>query len=1526
MALLVIFSALLLFLQVERTGFITADRLSSLLSNGLDTEVQIESLDLDGLDKLKVRGIYIEDSNGDTLLYAEEAFFDINLKALFSRTIQFQEASLNNSYLQVQRMEGEENYNFERMFEGLVKEDTAATPWDLKFDDVHMTSTRARLNDEVLGMEMNLNADFLQTQVNELVSEDGVTVINNFFAENLRYRIIKEEETLELPQEQKESLSEPWRVRVDTLRIINSNFAFDDRTEPESGAGIDWNHLQVSGIDGKMHSIVVEEDYIAGEIASFCLQEQAGFELSDLKGKLVADLPSLNVRVDTLITPDSRVTETIALYFPDLDRFAETAEDISTRSNFSNAVISIPDVAYFWPPLDTIAILKGKKVQLDGSLEGKVQNFTASNFMAMLDHQNMFRGTLHAEGLPEVEHATLELVLDTLVLGNEILLALFEEEPEQINLQALGNIRMEGNMQGGLEDLNVRTRIYTNAGSLSPRGRISFSEKFDLTGFAGSVSAQNFHIGRTFNIEQAGRLTADVNVRGTPERISAFSGRIHNFQFNEYAYNNLLFQGSFIEDQLKARIDARDPNLNGLISLEMHTQAEPVDYVVAADFERLDLQALNLIDDPFTVEGVVSADLQGTHPDSITGNARLENVEIDRGRRQFSIDQLVINSEMEGRQRLITARSDNFNLEVDGTFRPSILPDAAQHFLSHYHSSIESPGPVHPADLDFTVHVEDDEGLISAFMPELDELDSLRIDADWIADSHVLQFQAHADAIEYAGTRAVELDIQINADREQLDFAAGSNLLDLPGQVQFQQPLVQGVLQDDILNFETEFADTTSNTVVDLIGNLTYIRDTFNLAVPDANILLRGNEWSLTEEARVVFSGDYFKIQDFILQADPDQLIAINSGEGTSDDATITGRVRNVRISEFTSLFGLDYGLRGLLSGETTISGIPGEPGVEAEFQVENLRRDTVQLGNLTAQLRKDRGEQLLNIDASLNGADPNAQITGNVGMSDPMPLNLHAEVERLDLVTIQPFVQDFAYAMSGPVVADLEIGGTVDTPVVNGRIVFPEQTMVGLQLTQTPYYFQDEQVEITSQRINFSDFNLSDPEGNQALLTGEVRHQNLQDFYVDLRLEGEDFLFMDNPDAEDLPIYGTIYADINATVQGPVSDLDVDFRVESSEGSVVVISVVPPVGEYNPPTYIQFVTPDSLLEEEEQQAQYNFDMGSVHMEGVVVATQDAQIEIIVDPANGDRIIGRGTGEFQVELDADGNLSLAGTYQLVEGSYTFTFLNIIKRSFQIVEGSTVSWYGDPEEGQMDVTAKYNTEASRYPLVKDQMESLPAGELRAARRELPVTVYLFLQGDIEQPDLSFDIEIPEGSDAFSTSMVSQRLNEIENTPSELNKQVMGLIAFNQFFPYQGFEIGGGGGGAGAVAAESVTQFLNKQLGVVTDQLGGIEFDVSVKPGDQLDLEALNVAASKDISDRLTVSIGGDVPLGERGDQYGGFLGDYMIYYRLNETGTIKLKVFSRTQQDIYTDYIQQISGFSLHHHKNTDDLKDVIIRW
>ncbi|HEY8402646.1 MAG TPA: translocation/assembly module TamB domain-containing protein, partial [Cytophagaceae bacterium] len=285
-----------------------------------------------------------------------------------------------------------------------------------------------------------------------------------------------------------------------------------------------------------------------------------------------------------------------------------------------------------------------------------------------------------------------------------------------------------------------------------------------------------------------------------------------------------------------------------------------------------------------------------------------------------------------------------------------------------------------------------------------------------------------------------------------------------------------------------------------------------------------------------------------------------------------------------------------------------------------------------------------------------------------------------------------------------------------------------------------------------------------------------------------------------------------------------------------------------------------------------------------------------------------------------------GTYVLESGEYQYSLLDLVTKNFRIEKGSSISWSGNPLDGRMNVTAHYETKASVYELVQEQGTILSGDAEQAARTRVPVDVLLYVRGELAAPRITFDINLPESEGTLADNLVSQRISQIRGNQTELNRQVVSLIAFNRFMSTgQGVTGISGGDVARTQVAESVSQLLNEQLGRLTEQyIKGIDLDVSFEaldPGYGAFAQKARVSASKRINDRITIRAGGNVNVGATSGT-GHIAGDYYGYYRINKSGSLNFKFFRTGLQTIYTSTLYSMSGASISYRRDFNRWKSI----
>jgi hypothetical protein len=145
---------------------------------------------------------------------------------------------------------------------------------------------------------------------------------------------------------------------------------------------------------------------------------------------------------------------------------------------------------------------------------------------------------------------------------------------------------------------------------------------------------------------------------------------------------------------------------------------------------------------------------------------------------------------------------------------------------------------------------------------------------------------------------------------------------------------------------------------------------------------------------------------------------------------------------------------------------------------------------------------------------------------------------------------------------------------------------------------------------------------------------------------------------------------------------------------------------------------------------------------------------------------------------------------------------------------------------------------------------------------------------------------------------------------MNKQVFSLLLFNSFFPSAsaGNLLVGQGE---KIALSSVSNLITNQLNKLANKLvKGVEINIDLDSyqtqnglsGNREVLSDLQVELSKILfNDRLKVSAGTNIGLNATDSQgFSNIAGDFVLEYRLTESGRYLLKVFRKSDFDVLKD--------------------------
>jgi hypothetical protein len=486
-----------------------------------------------------------------------------------------------------------------------------------------------------------------------------------------------------------------------------------------------------------------------------------------------------------------------------------------------------------------------------------------------------------------------------------------------------------------------------------------------------------------------------------------------------------------------------------------------------------------------------------------------------------------------------------------------------------------------------------------------------------------------------------------------------------------------------------------------------------------------------------------------------------------------------------------------------------------------------------------------------------------------------------------------------------MKLKGSPDQPDLNGTLMLNDFSSTAV-VSNMKYRFAETKIELSQNSIELGTIRLKDAKDNDAVLSGSIRHNYFDDIAFNLKFNTDAFQFLNTTVKENELYYGNLFLKASVAITG-TPDLP-KLAIDASTLSNTHLFVQPFSSEeeiINQEEYIIFANPElfnedsmRIVEQRIRKSRVPFDL-SLKLQ----VTDDAILNIIVDPSTEDQLICAGTANLNLNINPAGVMTVIGNYTIEKGSYSLNYQQLVKREFEIVKGSSINFSGDVMKAAFDITASYKTRVSTYELLSSQTV-LSETEKQSSSQRVDVVVFMILRGNIKEPIITFDIQIPDTQDDGVNSAINRKLADLRHNPEELNKQAFGLLVFNSFITDNSSSTSLGDSGAN-IALSSVSSLLTDQLNRFADQyIKGFEIDIGVESftqgADANAMTQMQVNVSKKLfEDRLTVNVGTNVNLNAENagsvfqSNLSGITGDYVLEYKLTESGTYNIKVFHQS---------------------------------
>jgi hypothetical protein len=190
--------------------------------------------------------------------------------------------------------------------------------------------------------------------------------------------------------------------------------------------------------------------------------------------------------------------------------------------------------------------------------------------------------------------------------------------------------------------------------------------------------------------------------------------------------------------------------------------------------------------------------------------------------------------------------------------------------------------------------------------------------------------------------------------------------------------------------------------------------------------------------------------------------------------------------------------------------------------------------------------------------------------------MDIDLRMADFNLIPFKDLGGDVISELRGFVSGTAAITGTIDNPIMNGRL-FMNQTGLKIPYLNVDLEFDKNSIiDITEKQFVFNKINFKDTKyGSLGELNGNIRHNGLTDWFLDLNITADRLLVLDTKDSEESLYYGTAFIEGKASLSGATDELLIDVNATSKKGTTIKL----PIGEsetVGEKTYISFLSFDN--------------------------------------------------------------------------------------------------------------------------------------------------------------------------------------------------------------------------------------------------------------------------------------------------------------------------------------------------------------
>lgn len=1371
-------------------------------------------------------------------------------------------------------------------------------------DDIDLDNKRIDLG------EVTLDAAFFA-----LMKYKGEQNLNvQFIADFIKQRMTMKERPIE-------------HITLKSLNIRDTRFVFNNQNMKHQPRGMDYGYVDILITELRADGFTVDGDIIGGHIRNLSGKEKNGFELKHFAANVCVGPHALRARDVKVITPSTYLSLDLRFCYNQWKDYNHWVERVFMEANIRESRLNMADIGCFAKELSGM----NEIVKINGHVAGRVDSLGTDGLYIHYGRHTRFAGRGLITGLPDVHNLWFSASINQLSTYYQDIAAfdipdghggkLAFEIPRA--LVELGRISLSGQCAGTPRDMDAEVQINTGIGQAAAEIRLFDPSAKGLMHYEGHVTSDQFQLGKLLNVPgTVGSVSMDARVKGsgfTAETAQAdVDGIISSFGLKGYQYSNIIVDGNLTSKVFDGALQVRDKNLGLDFNGSVDFSGEVPVYAFYSRISNAHLSELNLIksDSLNDISCDIKANFSGKNPDDLIGYIAVENASYTDGSQHYQLKSFRLMA-MTGllNHRIFTIKSDYVDATLKGNFYFEELIFASKKFIRSYlpgvSISLDSTFQLtRRQNFDFDITFYNATPLLNYFDKNFSLSTDTELRGDFDSDKNALNLFFHSDLFSYGKIRFNNIESQAVTGEHNIRFTTRCDGVDLTDSIRLEEIRLLADINNDSINFGLNWDNHKKpyNNAADFRGYFTFSENVNTyIGLHPSTFSFMDTTWNIYCGGDVHIDTLGVTIPGLYLISNQQQLeVKGKISKNPADKVRL--RFMNFDISDFDELTNsLRFDFDGILDGYVEASNLMQSPSFISDLRIRGLGFNGSKMGDATISSAWDdvRKGIALHMDVLYVGISETSRpvsVSGYIYPTDKKNnFDLAAVVTNFQIKSLNRYFDGVIVVNDGIASGNLTLKGLFRDPELRGTAK-AMRTFFTIPYLNTSYAFTHDEIIFEKNSITFSNLIVRDiPRGDTAICHGQVHHKRFHDWVYDIQLYPRKFQALNTTASMNDLFYGRGYVSGYGRITGDEQKVKIDLDIKSEPNSVLYVPMeyTSEVSENN---FIYFINKEGKTIVPPKTRHY----AGIELNCKLEITDDAEVQIIFDPAVGDRIRGRGKGNLNMVLTPEEKFTMIGEMTVTSGDYLFTFENVLNKKFNIAEGGTISWTGDPYNAELNLKALYHLKASVSSLGFDDK-----------RGSIPVNCIINLTGPLINPSFSFDIDLPQ-LDEFT------RRKYMTVIEQNMTYNFLTLLVVNGFYN-PGVSTGGNNAQAAGLLGNIPSEVLSNQMSNWLSQISkDVDIGVNYRPGDAITQREVELALSTQLfNDRVriesNVGVGGNLTTNT--DKSSNIVGDVDVEVRI--TDQTRLHVFNKSnQQDYFIQEAPYTQGVGIFYRREFDHFSDL----